>query len=317
MSDNGIEITTPVGRIVWGHPTKAKQKIDQDTNQPVFKDGQPVLEWSFGLAIPRAEFEASVWPYMHQEACKGYPSGTFPPKFSWKMTDGDKDIDPKGIPYSQREGHAGHMILAVNTVFQAPGVFKLEGGVYRQMGGDEIKCGDYVRVGINFKVNVPAKVTHTPSLYVNPLAIEFVGYGAEIKTGFVADPKAMFGGQAVALPAGASATPVGGAPAASMPGMGGMPGAPAAPAPVMAPPPPVAPPPPAGPQRPTDPTHIHEPGTPGEQWYINGAWMPAPAAPAQPVAPPPPPAALPPPAAGFASPGGMPAAPMPGQMPSR
>ncbi len=326
MSDNGTEITTPVGRIVWGHPTKSRQKIDQDTNQPLFKDGVAVMEWSFGLAIPRAEFEQLVWPHMHAEAAKGYPNGT-PPKFSFKYTDGDRDIDPKGNPYSAKEGYAGHIVLAISTVFQAPGIFKLEAGVFRQMEGNEIKCGDYVRCGINFKVNVPTKPTHTPSLYVNPLAIEFVGYGTEIKSGYVADPKALFA-QPAALPPGASATPIGGAAPAAMPGMGapppvappagGMPGAPApvAPPPVAAPPPP--PPAPAGPARPTDPTHIHLAGQPGEQWYINGAWTPAPA---QAAAPPPPPAALPPPAAGFASPGGMPgAAPaggMPGAMPGR
>ena len=49
--------------------------------------------------------------------------------------------------------------------------------------------------------------------------------------------------------------------------------------PLAAPPAPPAPPtPPAAPllQRPTDPTHIHAAGTPGEQWWIDGAWTPAP-----------------------------------------
>lgn len=74
------------------------------------------------------------------------------------------------------------------------------------------------------------------------------------------------------------------------------------------PPPPAAPPPPPPPpavpavpvvQRPTDPSHIHAAGTPGEKWWINGAWQDPPQ-PAAPAAPPPPPAPGPwtPPAGG-------------------
>ncbi len=70
-----------------------------------------------------------------------------------------------------------------------------------------------------------------------------------------------------------------------------------------APPPPLPPPaPPAPPavQRPTDPAYIHAPGTPGEMWFINGAWQPAVAAAPPPPPPPPGPGAAP---AGWQPPG--------------
>ena len=228
MKDYGVEITTPVGRIVWGHPGEVRVKTDPRTRQPKLDDkGQTINEVAFGLAIPTDQFVQHVWPAMAAEAAKGYPHGV-PGNFSWKMTQ-DGEIDNQGKPYSEREGYAGHVVLSVTTTLQPPGIFKLENGQYRQLQAHEIKCGDYVRCGLNFRVNV-AQSPNTPSLYVNPLAVELVGYGDAISSGFQADPNALFGGQAAALPPGASATPTAGAPPAQMPGMGMQP------APVAAPP---------------------------------------------------------------------------------
>lgn len=326
MADQGTEVTSGVGRIVWGDPTTPRDKIDQDTKQKVLNaDGTVKKQTSFGVAFPKVEFQSVIWPAMHAESAKGFPAGV-PNNFSWKYVDGD-GVDSQGKPYAERPGYAGCIVLAISTELQPPGIFKLENGVYRQMQPNEIKCGDYVRMGLNFKVNIPTNRLHKPGLFVNPQAVEFIGYGEEIKTGFVADPNALFGGQQVALPPGASATPVAAPGGAQMPGMGAappapggmpgnptMPGAPAmvapappqtiAPSPVAAP----APPPPTGPQRPTDPSHIHAAGTPGEQWWINGAWTPAPQQPAPPT--------MPPPATDFipgapAAPGGMPGMPAP------
>jgi hypothetical protein len=324
--DLGTTIKSPVGRIVWGHPCKSRPATDNNNLPKLDKDGKQLMEVSFGLAIPEAEFHAQVWPAMAAEIQKGFPNG-IPGNFSYKMTQ-PHEIDNKGKPYAEREGYAGHVVLAVSTVLEAPPVFQWTGTQWAQMQSDAIKCGDYVQVEINFKVNVPTKPTHTPSVYVNPRQIAFVGYGTEIKSGFQADPNATFGAGPAALPAGASATPIGGAPAVGMPGAPGnpampatMPGAPSALPVAAASPPPVAPAIPAGPQRPLDPTHIHDNGNGTEQWFVNGAWdggaHPAPGA--APAAP-----ALPPPATGFVQQAaGMPGAPvagmpgMPGAMPPR
>lgn len=336
--DQGTTATLPVGRIVWGHPTKPRPATDDNNNPKLGADGQQLMETSFGLAIPRAEFEQHVWPLMAAEAAKGYPQGA-PSHFAWKMTQEHEIQKKTNRPYSEKEGYAGHVVLAVSTTLEPPGAFKWDGARWQQMQPDEIKCGDWVQCEINFKVNVPSKSTHTPSMYVNPRAIAFVGYGEPIQSGFQADPNAAFGNGPPPLPPGASATPVAGGPGVGMPG-GGMPGqpgnssspatmpgapsassgAPASPSPAPPPPAPVQP---SGPQRPTDPTHIHDNGNGTEQWFVNGAWDGGahPAAGGQ---------QLPPPATGFvanaamggAQPSGMPGAPaagggMPGQMPGR
>lgn len=311
MSEQGTQILSPVGRIVWGHPGKPQHKKHQDAGplkgQTVMKDGQPVLQWAFGLAIPVADFEAHVWPAMHAEALTGYPSGV-PGRFSWKIKQ-ETDIDRAGKPYGQREGYAGHVVLTISTELQAPPVFKLENGAYRQLEPHEIKCGDYVAVGLNFKVNV-ATGQNTPSIYVNPQAIELVGYGAEIVGQGAPDPNALFGGAQRALPPGATAIPQQASGAPGMPGMapapGGMPGMPG-----MAPMPPA---PVAGPQRPVDPSHITPDGRGGELWWNGAAWVPGAAAPAAPTLPPPAPDFVQQAVGAVPMPG---AAPMPGMMPGR
>jgi hypothetical protein len=223
-----VDLKTPVGRIVWGNPGKATIKKDQK-GQPVLKDGKPVEQWAFGLAIPKADFQQHVWPLMAQEAATGYPQGV-PPQFSWKYKDGDTGIDRSGKPYNQREGYAGCYVLTITTESFAPPIFKLQqNGTYAQLTGDQIKTGDFAACALSFKVNVPTDRTHTPGLYVNPVAIDHVGYGQPIFNG--PDAATLFGGATYQLPPGASAMPVAAAGAPGMPGTmqpapqpGGMPG---------------------------------------------------------------------------------------------
>ncbi len=217
--DQGTTVTLPVGRIVWGHPSKPKPATDNNNQPKIGSDGQQLMETSFGLAIPQDQFTNDVWPHMAAEIAKGFPNGA-PGNFSYKMTQ-PHEIDNKGKPYSEREGYAGHVVLAVSTTLEPPPVFKWDGQRWQQMQPDEIKCGDYVQVEINFKVNVPRNNTHTPSIYVNPRGVAFVGYGAAIQTGFQIDPNQAFGNGPPPLPPGASATPIGGNPGVGMPGIGG------------------------------------------------------------------------------------------------
>lgn len=219
MSDTGTACTTPLGRIVWGHPVVPQHKTDEHNKKLFNDDGTPQMEISYGLAIPKAEFQAVVWPCMAAEAAKGYPQGT-PAKFSWKWTDGDA-IDPKGKPYSDRAGYGGCFILAISTRFEAPPVMIFQNGAYYQT--DQIKCGDYVTANVEFVVNVPKNVSHTPSLYVNPKLTLLCYEGDEIKgSGPAADPTQVFGATPVIPSAPAGARPVG-APPAGQPGAG-MPG---------------------------------------------------------------------------------------------
>ena len=210
---NGTEWNSSVGRIVWGHPSKLTQR--QDNNEkPIFnEDGSPAMGIAFGLAIPKAQFLANEWPMMQAEAAKGYPGAQVPQNFSWKIKDGDTDKDSKGNPLSGKEGYAGCYILtcASNTGFPVS-VFKWNGARYDQMSENEIKTGDFVSAAIRAVLNIPQKATHTPSLYINPTGVEFVGYGTALGGGGI-DPMKTFGGRQHQLPPGASATPISSAPA--------------------------------------------------------------------------------------------------------
>lgn len=213
-----VEFTTPVGRIVWGHPGNARQKTD-DNNQPVIRaNGEKALQWAFGVAFTKADFQQYIWPYLAQEAATVFPNGT-PPSFSWKMTDGDT-VDSKGIPFANREGYAGCIVLAISTELQAPPIFKFNGTKYDQVPSEGIKTGDYVAVGLDVRVNQPTDPKKKSGLYINPKAIELVGYGTQIVSQGAADPMALFKGAQHALPPGASATPIGGSGSVGMPGMG-------------------------------------------------------------------------------------------------
>lgn len=206
-------VTTPVGRIVWGNPLKGRPKIDNRTNQPVLdKTGQPVTEWAFGLAIDKQQ-AGEISNVMGTEAASIYPQGA-PQNFSWKYKL-DTDVDQNGVSYGVREGYPGCVVYAITTQI-APRVVRLVGGAHVDMT-DGVKTGDYVRVGLDIKAHPPVN-GGVPGLYINPLMVEFVGYGEEIFSG--PDAATLFA-QPAQLPPGASATPV-----ASGPMPGGTPAGP-------------------------------------------------------------------------------------------
>lgn len=216
------EIITTVGRLVWGNPLKSQIKMDRQKNKILDKEGREVTQWAFGVAFPKADFSATIWPEIAKEAALLF-GAKIPPNFAYKYKDGDS-VDGNGQPYSTRDGYTGCCVLSISTVAFAPPVFKLVNSAYIMMT-DGIKTGDYLRLSINIKGHSTAG--YTPGVYINPVAVEFVGYGQEI-FGNQADAMSIFGGQAVALPTGASAAPVA---SGAMPGMGvqqpgGMPGMP-------------------------------------------------------------------------------------------
>lgn len=315
MSDTGMQLITPMGRLVWGNPEKPRDKI-KDGQKVLNDQGQPIKQWSFGIAIPKAEFLQSVWPVLAAEAATLYTQGV-PATFKYKYKDGD-DAAPtwnngkQGTPLNQRDGHAGHFILSIQTELQAPNIVRFENNAYMQLPPNTIKTGDYIMLDLNVK----AHAGQTPGLYINPNLVLFCYSGPAISGQYDADPTQSFGAAPALPPPPPDAAPLGAPPAGGPPAMPGMPGA-APPPPVTAPPPP--PPPPAGPQRPTDPTHIHNNGNGTEQWLVNGAWDGG----AHPIQ-----ATMPPPATDFIpgapampGPGNVPQMPpatgMPGQMPPR
>jgi hypothetical protein len=211
MSQNSTGQSVMVqGRIVWtsGDLFKGKPKLDHNTRQPKIdqKTGQPIQEYGFGIAVPKEELTEgksgfALWSAIHTEAYQIYPSRQLPPAFAWKYKDGD-GVDHNGASFAQREGYAGHLIFACTSQMPIK-FFRWENG-YVQVN-DGIKCGDYVQVQLQVKAH-GAVGQGKPGLYLNPLAVLFLGYGKEI----INTPSAeqMFGNQAPSLPPGASATPL-------------------------------------------------------------------------------------------------------------
>lgn len=294
------------GRIVWGHPTEGKGKVDQKTKQPVMKDGVQVIQRAFGVAVPSDQFVANVWPAMAAEAMRFYPGGNFPADFAWKFKDskaydkGDATKNRAPKLYSDREGWAGCHVITISSELPDPvACFQLANGAFVQVPGTAIKCGDFVEVN----VDIDGHLGQSPGLYINPKGVQLTGIGAAIVTG--SDPNEMFSGQPAPLPAGATPPPMPGftppAPGASTaPALPGpLPGAP-----VAAPPPatPAAPPPmtPGLPPMPTaspsNPGLPPMPGQPAAAPPVPGFSTGAPQLPGQPPAVAPPPVAAPPPA---------------------
>ena len=204
------QIVTAPGRIVWGNPLTGREKKD-NSGQRVLKDGKPVLEYQFGLAIPKDQF-AELGAAMQQEAAAACPQG-IPADFAFKTKDGDTGVDGRGNPLNQKTGYAGCFVIACSTEFPIP-VYKREGSAFVQLT-QGVKTGDYARVQltINGHGRAVGKMGAKPGLYLNPNMVEFLGYGEEIRG--AANPDDAFGEPVAALPQGASATPVASGPAPS------------------------------------------------------------------------------------------------------
>lgn len=206
------------GRILWsaGKDVFSGAPRKNQMGQPIMNaNGEPAMEYGYGLAVPKPGPASTpdevknfmdMWNAIQSEAMALYPTGHIPPGFSFKYKDGD-GVDHKGMPFSSREGYAGHLVYALTTSLPLK-FFKYEGGAYVQVK-DGIKCGDYVQVQVNVKGHLPKPGTQgKPGLYLNPNMTLFLGFGKEIVN--APDASSVFGAAPPPMPNGASATPVGG-----------------------------------------------------------------------------------------------------------
>lgn len=236
--------TTPIGRIVQGNPLVENIQYD-DKNQPKLnKQGQVVKSWYLNVAFDKANPETiamiealyrqaatdypTLFPYGYQaQANPGNPGAGQPPihaggcirsDFAYKIKDGD-GFDANGKPHAAKEGWKGCYILQIATYAGQPRVVcALNGnGAVTEVGSGShahIKCGDYVRVGIDVKSNGwQGDPQSKPGMYVNPTVIQVVGYGDLIQGG--PDPDQVFAQQTAYIPQGMQTAPTAGAP---MPG---------------------------------------------------------------------------------------------------
>ena len=227
-----VAFTSPVGRIVRGS-LYDPQTEDFEGRPLVIKTGanagKPRVDYFFALAIAKGgeqHWNQTPWGRLIWDAGqKAWPSGQAnSPSFSWKITDGDSPVpDKRGRKPCDREGYPRHWVLAFSSSYP-PRIFNSNGTQAITEPG-AVKLGYYVQVAGSVSGNGSP---NQPGVFLNHSMIALAGYGAEIVVG--PDPsQAGFGGQA--LPAGASATPIG--------DMGAAPPVPGA-APAYAPPPAVA-----------------------------------------------------------------------------
>jgi hypothetical protein len=177
------------GRIIWtlgSNLFEGKQKTNMQTKAVIVgNDGKPVVEYGFGLAVPKIDPRTGqhtqeftkLWNALHTEAFTLFPSGQIPPTFAMKFKDGDTAIDDKGQPYSKREGYAGHIVLSCTT--QIPIKYFIFEGGNNILVNTGIKNGDYVNVQLNIKAH-PAVGQSKAGLYVNPSAVQLIQPGKEI-----------------------------------------------------------------------------------------------------------------------------------------
>ncbi len=300
MATQRVNFTTPVGRLVQGSLYKP-QTVDADGKPLVVKNGpnvgQPTVRYFFALAIPKnpgeqhwasTEWGQKIWAAGHA----GFPQGQAnSPTFAWKVVDGDSQVpNSKGKKPCEREGYPGHWVISFSSGFP-PKIYNRD-GTAAIVEPDAVKLGYYVPVNADIDGNNNAM---KPGVYINHNMVALSAYGPEIHSG---PDVAAAGFGAAPLPAGASATPVGGftpsVPAAPAYGQPPMPPAaplPATGVPTMSPsnpaflqvPPPMAPavpmavpPAPAAPAAPVPTAPVMTPAANGVSYgaYISAGWTP-------------------------------------------
>src|SRR3990167_833452 len=195
------------GRIVWTSGDLFKGKVQTDDNgRPKTNDkGEQSIVYGFGLAVPKSVLTqvapgqpGEIWSAIHEETYLLYPSRQLPPDYAWKYKDGDS-VDHNGEQFSNREGYPGCLVFACTTMIPIK-YFRYENNQNFQIN-EGIKCGDYVNVQLEVKAHGPVN-RGKAGLYINPVAVQFLGYGKEIVN--TPSGNQIFGAGTPQLPPGAS-----------------------------------------------------------------------------------------------------------------
>lgn len=202
-----IEIITPIGRLVGGHPMVANPVIDDRTGTPKLQaDGvTPRTEVYFGLALPKdgeAHWNQTEWgAKIYQQAVADWPAGEHAaPAFAWKIVDGDSQVPNKrGRKPCDREGYPGHWVLSLATGLPVKCYHSGKYDPTQQIQNkNEIKPGDYCRALVVCRGNAPSQ---SPGVYLNPSLFELSRAGTEIILDNGPSAAEAFGGGAATTPA--------------------------------------------------------------------------------------------------------------------
>ena len=258
-----IELLTPVGRLVYGNLYKPNVKKDNNGAPKLGNDGQPMVSFDYGLAIPKGgeqhwaqtEWGRLIW----EEGHRAFPRGeTQRPDFAWKIHDGDSTVPNRANKrYCDKEGYPGHWVLNFSTGW--PSKYVNHDGSRVLLDNELIKPGYYVQIAGTVSGN---DSTQSPGLYLNHQVMSLQSVFAEIESGTI-DATTVGFGQA-AMPNGLQRTTV------PPPGMtqGNVPPLPPQAPPVVAPPP-------------VYPSH----GAQGASYVVNPVGNPPPPPPGTPVQP--------------------------------
>jgi len=234
----GIEVMSPVGRLVQGSLSLEK-KIDPQTNKPKLDEqGNEIMECYISLAIAKNDpglpaFYGAIVAQARQDFPHLFDAAgnCTHPQFAMKVQDGD-GRDSNGKSVADKPGFAGHFIFKMATRY-LPKCFyegKFDPAQQIQNPTEVIKRGYYIRVNVYVSGNgvKPNETNKKPGIYLSPNLVSLVGYGEVIQGG--PDAAKTFGaaGAPVHIPAGMSQTPVVGA-GAAIPALPGLPATPALP----------------------------------------------------------------------------------------
>lgn len=206
MSKDYTQILFPVGRFVAGAIAQGRQVEKNDVKQVDPTTGQPILEWSFGCAIPKTpgkDWKDEPWgAQMVAVAQRDWPQGQWQhPQFSWKLTDGDSTIpNKKGNVPNTREGYPGHWVVFFSSRYACKTV-NATGS--QPVPAEGIKPGHYIQV----LASVAGNGGQSPGIYMNHDFVAHAAYGPEISIS-QQDASTVGFGQG-ALPPGATTAPVG------------------------------------------------------------------------------------------------------------
>ncbi len=215
MSDNKLDLCTPIGRLVGGNLHTRYEKDHQGNQKKnpnfyfavAFDKNDPVIQQIIGQLYQYATAAYAHNQTVIQNIQASYQNG-FGPGFAWKIDDGD---NPK---FAGRDGYAGHYVIGFSQTLD----FQVVNDQFALMDPKMVKLGYYVQVAFDVAAN--GNTDHTAGLYLNPRCVQFKAYGQEIYSG-PTPQQLMQNAPQSQLPPGASATPIGGTPAPALPGAGG------------------------------------------------------------------------------------------------
>ncbi len=195
-------ILETIGRFVQGSLFEGSTK-DHLGNERRDRQGNPKIQFYLGLAVPQGDAFNALWAAITAKAALDFPGGEYnQPGFAWKIENGDQE------KFANREGLAGHWLIRMTSGYAIKCV-DASNPPQPITDPNMAKRGCYLQVSIGVVGNGQPPVAQggKPGMYLNPRIAMLAGFGTEIVTGPNA-AEVFAPERRLALPAGASATPL-------------------------------------------------------------------------------------------------------------